>query len=290
MAVLRGDEMKNVFLTKKETAFENYLFDVFIREGYNVYTPGENTDEKRTAEVTEKLLSSYKCGTEIDKEKMFVSVKASLALEDIARNYCVELLVLNDIDPLLLKQVGLRPGFTPSPGTEDVMVVPEGDLGGGLASFILGKLSGNHVNYAELFYVDAEKGVFHAGHAGPNDYTDPNGKTLISTDTRFAKSGYKHAGAPFAWHVISPGEKTLLHISQSGESFKMVTSVVDALDCDHFLAGYSHGILKPRNPINEMVTKLANIGVTQHFALTAGNWTGTLSHLADILGFEFHRI
>jgi len=250
----------------------------------------ESISDETAGQTMEKILTAYRSIGEINREKMLASVKASLALEAVARNYQIELLVLNDIDPLLLRQVGLRPGFTPCPGTDDVMVVPEGDLGGGLASFVLGKISGQPVNYVEPFYVDAEKGVFHVGHAGPNDYTDPAGKTLISTDTRFAKSGYKHAGAPFAWHVISPGEKTMVHISQSGGSFKMVATVIDALPCEHFLAGYSHGIFKPRIPIDEMVTKLQNIGVTQHYAVTAGNWTETLSHLANLLGFEFYKI
>ena len=250
----------------------------------------EDINETAVKQTMEKILETYKSNGEINREKMLASVKASLALEAIARHYQTELLVLNDIDPLLLRQVGLRPGFTPCPGTDDVMVVPEGDLGGGLASFILGKLSGQPVNYVEPFYVDNEKNVFHVGHAGPNDYTDSAGKTLISTDTRFAKSGYKHAGAPFAWHVISPGEKTMLHISQSGSSFKMVVSLIDSLPCEHFLAGYSHGIFKPRFPIDEFVTKLQNIGVTQHYAVTSGDWLDTLAHLAKIMEFEFHRL
>jgi L-arabinose isomerase len=250
----------------------------------------EALSDEAALSAMNKILAAYKSHGEINREKMLASVKASLALESIARAYDVELLVLNDIDTLLMRQIGLRPGFTPCPGTEDIMVVPEGDIGGGLASFILGKLTGQHVNYIEPFYVDRRSDVFHAGHAGPNDYTDPAGKTLISTDTRFAKSSYKHAGAPFAWHVISPGEKTMLHVSQSKGSFKMVCSVVDALPSEHFLAGYSHGVFKSRTPTDDFFTKLQNIGVTQHSAVTDGDCTGTLSHLAGLLGFEFFRI
>jgi L-arabinose isomerase len=250
----------------------------------------DNISDENASTVMNTILGAYESQGEIDKEKMLASVKASMALEAIARAYRAELLVLNDVDAVLLRQVGLRPGFTPCPGTNDVMVVPEGDIGGGLASFILGKLTGQPVNYIEPFYVDKTAGVFHAGHAGPNDYTDPAGKTLISTDTRFAKSNYKHAGAPFAWHLIGPGEKTMLHVSQSNGAFKMVCSVVDALPSKHFLAGYSHGIFKTRSPADEFFTGLQNIGVTQHYALTAGDHRETLAHAASLLGFEFHRI
>jgi L-arabinose isomerase len=221
---------------------------------------------------------------------MFASVRASLALESIARTHGAELLVLNDVDPVLLRQTGLRPGFTPCPGTEDVMVVPEGDLGGGLACFILGKLTGQAVSFFEPFHIDRRNGSFAAGHAGPNDYTDPTGKTILSTDTRFAKSSYRYAGAPFAWHLTGPGEKTFLHISQCGAGFKMVVSVMDALPADHFLAGYSHGVFKPRIPAEELFTKLQNTGVTQHYGVTAGDHTTALEILAELLGFDFYRI
>jgi L-arabinose isomerase len=248
------------------------------------------TESGKTEEAMKFILNTYPARGAIDEEKMFASVRASLALESIARAHEAELLVLNDIDPVLLRQVGLRPGFTPCPGTGDVMVVPEGDLGGGLACFILGKLTGQAVSFFEPFHIDRRNGTFAAGHAGPNDYTDPAGKTLLSTDTRFAKSSYKYAGAPFAWHLTGPGEKTFLHISQCGAGFKMAASVIDALPADHFLAGYSHGVFKPRVPAEELFTKLQNIGVTQHYGVTAGDHTGTLEILAELLGFDFYRI
>jgi L-arabinose isomerase len=248
------------------------------------------TPKKKTQTTMDTILKTYTSYGEINKEKMFASVEASLALETMARSYGVELLVLNDIDQVLFRQVGLRPGFTPCPGTRDVMVVPEGDLGAGLACYILGKLTGQPVSFIEPFHVDNRDGTFAAGHAGPNDYTDPEGKTLLSTDTRFAKSGYKHAGAPFAWHVIGPGEKTMIHISQCSGQFKMVVSMVDALPVKHFLAGYSHGVFKPRTPVTDFFTRLQNIGVTQHYGITAGDHTGTLELAAELLGFEFYRV
>jgi L-arabinose isomerase len=248
------------------------------------------TPKAKTQETMDTILKTYASEGEINREKMFASVEASLALESMARTHETELLILNDIDPVLFRQVGLRPGFTPCPGTNDVMVVPEGDIGCGLACYILGKLTGEPVSFIEPFYVDNRNETFAAGHAGPNDYTDPAGKTILSTDTRFAKSGYKHAGAPFAWHLISPGEKTMIHVSQCNGNFKMVVSVVDALPSAHFLAGYSHGVFHSRIPVKEFFTKLQNIGVTQHYGITAGDHSYELEALAEILGLDFYRI
>ncbi|HHY82959.1 MAG TPA: hypothetical protein GX505_09825 [Clostridiales bacterium] len=241
---------------------------------------------EKTTDVMNRILDSYPNDGQINKEKMFASVEASLGLEEICRKNDVELLVLNDVDQMLLRRIGLRPGFTPCPGTNDIMVVPEGDIGGGLACYILKKLSKKHVNFIEPFYIDKRTGLFAAGHAGPNDYTDPDSSTILSIDTRFAKSNYKHAGAPFAWNVIAPGEKTIVHISYSNGRFKMVCSIVEAVKTKHFLAGYSHSLFRSAIPAEEFFGKLINVGVTQHYGITGGNYLNELTILANLLNFD----
>jgi L-arabinose isomerase len=168
--------------------------------------------------------------------------------------------------------------------------VPEGDIGGALAVFLLKLITGESVFFAEPFHIDNERGVFAAGHAGPNDYTDTEGETIISRDERFARTDFKHAGAPFAWHLLSPGEKTMVHVSQCGGGFKLVCAVVDALPCPRHLAGYSHGLLKPREEPRSFFQKLMDIGVTQHYAIAAGDHVAVLEDFARIMDFEFHRL
>ena len=247
-------------------------------------------DDEECNKLTKEILSKYEVKGTIDEEKMAASVKGSLALERIARKYDSELLVLNDIDKVLQRTIGLRPGFTPCPGTDDVLVVPEGDIGAGLCAYILKKLTSQHVSFIEPFHIDAQTGTFAAGHAGPNDYTDELGKTMIATDTRFAKSNLKYAGAPFANHVFSPGEKTMIHLSENNGRFKLVATTVEVLESDHFLDGYSHGLFKPHMPVNEFFQKLLEIGVTQHYAITAGNLLSKMSLLAEIMGFDYYEI
>lgn len=247
-------------------------------------------DDEECNKLTKDILSKYEVKGTIDEEKMAASVKGSLALEKIARKYDSELLVLNDIDKVLQRTIGLRPGFTPCPGTDDVLVVPEGDIGAGLCAYILKKLTSQHVSFIEPFHIDAQTGTFAAGHAGPNDYTDELGKTMIATDTRFAKSNLKYAGAPFANHVFSPGEKTMIHLSENNGRFKLVATTVEVLESDHFLDGYSHGLFKPHMPVNEFFQKLLEIGVTQHYAITAGNLLSKMRLLAEIMGFDYYEI
>lgn len=284
-----------------EVMWSTYVdpYDIFSKIGpelrfLSVAGLMEEIDKVTPAEaqaVCDKLAQMYPVLPDVDMEKFRASVRASIALERLAAGAGVDLLVLNDIDPILLKHIGLRPGFCPIPDGEPVTVVPEGDIGGGLATYILKILSGRVTNFIEPFHIDHPGGCFAAGHAGPNDYTDPEGVVKISRDVRFAKSGYKHAGAPFAWYVYPPGEKTMLHCSQGPERFKLVTAQVEALSCKHFITSYSHGLLRPMSGTSEeLFDKLVGIGVTQHYGLAPGNYTRELKYLASMMGFDFTAI
>lgn len=246
--------------------------------------------EAQIENTTATLLKTYPIDPAVDISKLRASVAASLGLESLARKAQVELLVLNDVDRDLLETIGLRPGFTPCPGTDDITVIPEGDIGGALAVYILKKLTGQKVHFIEPFHIDYEQDIFAAGHAGPNEYTDPRGNTIIARDERFAKTNYKHAGAPFAWHIIAEGEKTMVHISECNGQYKLVCAVVDALPTTPHLAGYSHGLFKPRKPCTEFFQDLINIGVTQHYALTDGDVSKEVETFAQLMNFSFHQV
>ena len=251
----------------------------------------ESIEEKIVIETCNILSSRYEVMQDVDINKFDASVRASLALESMARKAGVSVVVLNDIDPVLLTDVGLRPGFLPCPGTEDITVVPEGDIGGGLAVYILKLLSELPVNFIEPFHIDAVNNCFAGGHAGPNDYTDPDGSVRIACDVRFAKTSYKYAGAPFAWYVIPPGTKTMLHISESKGRFKMVCSLVEALPAEHFITSYSHGQFRPiGSSMQDFFTRLLQIGVTQHYAVVQGDYMNQLTYLAKILDFDLKII
>lgn len=283
-----------------EVMWSTYVdsYDLFMKVGPEMRFLTTASIEKEIAALspeevrltTETILAKYKVDASVDRAKMEASVAASLALEVLSRKAGVDVLVLNDIEPVLMRVLGLRPGFTPCPGTEDVTVVPEGDIGGALAVYIMKLVTGKSVFFAEPFHIDHEKGIFAAGHAGPNDYTDPEGKTIISCDERFARTDYKYAGAPFAWHTVSSGEKTMVHLSECSGRFKLVCSVVDALPCPHHLVGYSHGLFRPRKDTRQFFQELMDIGVTQHYAIAAGDHVSTLQYLARIMDFDFHRV
>ena len=251
----------------------------------------EHTDDTVIAKIVDDLAKRYQVYPNVDFEKFHASVKATYAMEQVAKKNGIDLLVLNDIDTVLFKFVGLRPGFTPLSPDEKMVTVPEGDIGGGLATYILQMLGGTPANFIEPFYLDHANGLIVAGHAGPNHYHSGEGNTIIARDERFAKSQWKYAGAPFAWHVFPAGIKTMLHMSEKNGRMKMVCTLVECLPTKHYLASYSHANFRPvHGTPEELFQKICENGVTQHYGIVDGDHLNELEELAKLCDFEFCRI
>ncbi len=246
--------------------------------------------EEATA-VKNEIASKYEVLPNVDDVKFLASVRATMGMERMAEAYNLDLLVLNDIDTMMFKYVGLRPGFWPTPACKGTMVVPEGDVGSGVACYLLKLLTGSQVNYIEPFHIDKPTDTFEGGHAGPNDYTDPRGRCKISSDVRFAKTKWKYAGAPFAWYTFPAGEKTMLHCSQQTGRFQLVSTRVEALPTEHHLATYSHSRFRPiGESCEELFGKLLNIGVTQHYGIVDGDCQAALRDFAMMMNFEYTEV
>lgn len=275
-------------------------YDVFMKAGPEIKFLSIQEMTNRIAEIDDKyveklcadMAKEFKMYPDVDYEKFKASVKASVAMEDIAEAVGTDLLVFNDIDPVLFGNVGLRPGFTPTTSDKgEMVIVPEGDIGGGLATYILRLITGRNANFIEPFYLDKVRDVAVVGHAGPNNYREAPENMIIARDVRFAKTNYKYAGAPFAWYTLPEGEKTMLHMSECDGKFKMVACTVEALQCKHYLASYSHGELRAKTQsAEELFNKILSVGVTQHYGIAPGNCMKELEILADICGFEFHNV
>lgn len=245
--------------------------------------------DQRVDACIDMLMKKYPVREKLAMEHFKASVRCSLALEDVMRAKGATMGILNDGSSVLFEQIGLRPGFYPTPENEgEIGIVPEGDLGVGLAVYIALRLTGKHANIIEPAYIEND-GRVKVVHAGPNDYTDPQGKTIIARDIRFARSKWKHAGAPFAWYVIPAGPKTLIHCSQGKDGvYKMITVKAQGMEMQHELASYSHGCITfPGRDPNEVFAALINEGVTQHYALVEGDCRKEVRYLAGMLGFVY---
>ena len=246
-----------------------------------------------TMQYKNELVSNYRVMDDVEDDKFFASVRASLGIARLAERMNIDAMVFNDIDHAMFKLIGLRPGFYhPSFNKNLSVLVPEADIGAGLITFIMKILTGKHVNYIEPFHIEAADNTFAGGHAGPNDHNDINFRdnVLIARDVRFAKTNFKYAGAPFAWYRMAPGRKTIAQLTENNGKYKMVCSMADSLEGEHLFATYSHSIFKPVVPVKKLFGEIMKIGTTQHFAVVDGDYCSDLEILAGIMGFDFYNI
>ena len=137
-------------------------------------------------------------------------------------------------------------------------------------------------------YINPDTGLVDVGHGGPNDYTDPEAKVVIAKDTRLLNADVKYPGAAFAWQVLAPGVKTLLHLSQCEGGYKMAFTIAEEQEVDFFHASFCHGRLKMlTGTAEEVLGKLLGFGTTQHYAIVSGDFRAELRDLARIMGFQW---
>ncbi len=253
------------------------------------------TDEEAKA-AAKRLMDTYPAEEGIQEEKMLASVKASMGFDRMCKDKGLDCMILNDIDKALLEELGLRPGFIWCSGENPAVVVPEGDIGSGLAAFVLRVLSGKHVNYFEPFYVQHQEQWIAIGHGGPNDYRDPNGSCIISSDIRYANAPIKYPAAPIAWYVFPTGEITILHASQNmnhaeAQMFKFASGRAESLETKHFMSSFNHGRMRPYNATcEEWAQRLIDEGVTQHYAIVPGDYMAEVESLAKMMNFHFNNL
>ena len=309
-AILRHSSV-GLMANMNEAMWSTYIdnYDLFTKLGPEIhYLPYsdygaeiEKLDEREVQEYALELTSRYRMMDDVEDEKFLGCVRATLGIKKLAQKNDIDCYVYNDIDQATFRTAGCRAGFYPQWFNENVSVlVPEADIGAGLATYILKLLSGKNVNFIEPFHIEDDFGTFAGGHAGPNDHNDPawQDNVVIARDVRFAKTSWKYAGAPFAWYRISPGMKTVAGLYEEGGKYKLITFLAESLSekdtpqsaKKHLLATYSHTIFRPVVPVKQLWEQVLRIGATQHYAIVDGDWRPQLEALASICGFEFHSI
>ena len=309
-AILRRSSL-GLMANMNEAMWSTYIdnYDLFTKIGPEIHylpysdygTEIENLSEEEVKAYADELTAKYKMMPDVEYDKFIGCVKATLAIKKMAEKNDIDCYVYNDIDRATFRTAGCRAGFYPQWFNENVSVlVPEADIGAGIATYVLKLISGKNVNFIEPFHIEDDFGTFAGGHAGPNDHNDPQWQdnVIISRDVRFAKTSWKYAGAPFAWYRISPGWKTVAGLYEEDGRYKLVTFMAESLDAKdtpqskikHLLATYTHTIFRPEVPVKELFEKVLNVGTTQHFAVADGDWRPQLEAFAEIMGFEFYNI
>lgn len=301
-SILRSSTL-GLLANYNEAMWSTYIdpYRLFTRIGPELRFITYTALNEEIGNVTDSEVKAYKAELElkypvmddVDDAKFYAAVRGSLGLAKLTERLGIDIMVFNDIDVAMFELIGHRPSFYPETYERlKSVLVPEADMGAGIITYILKLISGKHVNFIEPFHIEAAKGTFAAGHAGPNDHTDPDFQknVIIARDVRFAKTQYKYAGAPFAWYRFPAGRKTMAQLVEADGTYKLVCTLVDALDGRHLFATYSHGIFRPLVPVKELFEQILKIGTTQHFALVDGDYRKELFTFAEMMEFEYYEI
>lgn len=309
-AILRKSNV-GLMANMNEAMWSTYIdnYDLYTKIGPEIHylpysdygTEIENLTEAEVKEYADELTSKYRMMPDVEYDKFIGCVKATLGIKKLAEKNDIDCYVYNDIDQATFRTAGCRAGFYPQWFNENVSVlVPEADIGAGLATYVLKLMTGKNVNFIEPFHIEDEFGTFAGGHAGPNDHNDPKWQdnVVIARDVRFAKTSWKYAGAPFGWYRFSPGMKTVCGIYEQDGKYKMIVFQAESLAAEntpqskikHLLATYSHTIFKPVVPVKELWEQVLRIGATQHYAIVDGDCRAELKDFAEMMGFEFYDI
>jgi len=309
-AILRQSNV-GLMANMNEAMWSTYIdnYDLYTKIGPEIHylpysdygTEIANLTDAEVKAYADELTSKYKMMDDVEYDKFIGCVKASLGIKKLAEKNDIDCYVYNDIDQATFRTAGCRAGFYHNWFNENVSVlVPEADIGAGLATYVLKLITGKNVNFIEPFHIEEDFGTFAGGHAGPNDHNDPawQDNVIISRDVRFAKTSWKYAGAPFAWYRFSPGMKTVCGLYEQDGKYKMIVFQAESLDASktpqskikHLLATYSHTIFKPVVPCKELFEQILRIGATQHYAIVDGDCRAELKDFAAMMGFEFYDI
>jgi L-fucose isomerase-like protein len=208
----------------------------------------------------------------------------SLALFDLAAEKNLDVLSINDTSEELHRQLGLRPCLTGwrDQGRSEPLIGLEGDLGAATAQFILHQLSGEPNFFVEFWFWDENSNCMVGGHAGYQNLASARpGEAWISQDYEYCQTD-PCEGAHYQF-ACKPGIVTLLQLRWSTYGYWqaiMFSASVD--DQPAWIEGYPHAVIKPSFPIPDFVKQAAEVGTTQHWIMTYGDYRVELGALCKL--------
>jgi L-arabinose isomerase len=222
----------------------------------------------------------------VKDETLEQAARVSLGLAHLAVERKLDVLSFNDIAEETHRFFGLRPALYPALLWEhNISIGLEGDLGAATAMFLLQQLSGKGVFFAEFWVWDEAENLIIGGHAGPqNPRLAEAGSVWISPDFEFAQSDASE-GAHLQF-VVAKGRVTLLQMRCTPQGWQAIATQGSSLGGASRIEGYPHVVLRLDPSIESFLRGCAEVGTTQHFVLTFGDYRREIHLLCEWLGIS----
>ncbi len=207
----------------------------------------------------------------IGEETLTRAGRATLALQQLARQHRLDVLALNDTSPELLQVFNMRPALYPDlSGAGPVLYQPEGDLGAAVANYILNRLTGSPTMFLELFFWDEALNQLVGGHGGLQDpaNADPR-EAVVGRDYGCCPAdGREGALLDF---LARAGRVTLLQLRSTPAGWQAMALSGVCLEGQPWVEGLPHAILRLDATVEHFMNVAAEVGVTQHWIMAYGS-------------------
>jgi L-arabinose isomerase len=218
-----------------------------------------------------------------------LSCRNSLAVDDVALRHDLDVVAVQDLDPELHRLVGVRPCLCP-PGcaARGVALAMESDVNTGVGMWLAMQAAGAPALFTEIFTYDAQANLLLMGHAAMHDpRLAAEEKVLLVPDAEYRKADASDG----AWQefIMREGPVTCVSLFDTGAGYRLVTFEGRSQGAPGRLEGFAHAMVAPDVPVDRLLPRLVQRGMTQHFAVVPGRISGVLRKWCAFSGVEFHQ-
>lgn len=207
----------------------------------------------------------------VSDETLRSAAAAALGLAQLANNFNLDYVGIDDNSPEVISAAGMRPSLYPGPlESGKALFQSDTDLGVATASLVLHWLTGSPVLLAEIWFWDGPKNQVTAGHHGlQNPEMGHKDHVWVSPDLYFAPPpGSEGAQNQF---IARPGRVTLFQLRSSPSGWKAIATSGMCLELRPWTETCPHAVVRLDAQIDHFLKRIARVGATQHWALAYGS-------------------
>lgn len=223
---------------------------------------------------------------DVSEKSLQVAARNTLALDDLVEQEGLGAVAIQDLDEELHRRIGTRPClYPPRSLARGVVFSAEADLNTALGLLAASRAARAPAMYSEIFTFDSRANVLLMGHAGVHDPRLAGDGITIVPDLEYCRADAVEG----AWmeFILAPGAVTCASLYDTGSGYRMTVFEGQSLGPPRRLDGWAHAVIRPRLDVVALLARLAQRGMTQHFAIVHGSVTRLLRLWCGLMGVEF---
>lgn len=223
----------------------------------------------------------------VSEDSLRLACRNTLALDDLVLKYDLGAVAIQDLDPELHRLAGTRPCLCPPiSASRGVAFGMEADLNSTLGLLAAMRASDAPCMFTEIFTYDPQDNVLLMGHAGVHDprLAGTGGVTIVPD------AEYRYADrVEGAWQefMLASGPVTCISLYDTRQGYRLTAFTGTSLGGPRRIQGFAHALVRPVGSAQDLLVRLVQRGMTQHFAIAPGHLHGVLAKWCRLCGIEF---